>query len=368
MVENPEIRKERQKYLELVQKLSTALKRIIIGQNEVIDKVVKCLFAVGQRGFYLDKEGKTQRFLGCGHALFEGPTGTGKTVLCNTLSILVRGEMQRVSCEPDHMPSDLIGYEMPLADGVERLFKGAVFCDILLVDEINRLPPKTQSALLEAMAEGQVTINRKTHRMGKVFFVMGTQNPSKFKGTVSLNPALSDRFMIKILMKETTIDQKVEIAEWTHKFDPETLKSITDVEEISQAREFFYDHALVKKPVLKYCAKLLRAFGHPEEFSLFEKERALAAKMKLKLFEQSPPLNDRVLLQLHGAAIIEAASHDRPHAEPADARAMAADIFRAKLMLTGPALNCLLTENGWQTESEIINHLIEEALGKVLPD
>ena len=162
--------------------LKQALNRMILGKAELIDNVITCLLARG-------------------HILLEDLPGLGKTTLAKALAAALGGSFARIQCTPDVMPSDVTGFQ--IYDQSKREFEflpGPVFSDILLADEINRTSPRTQSALLEAMAEYQVTIDNQARPLSKTFFVIATQNPVEQHGTYPLPEAQLDRFAMKLSM------------------------------------------------------------------------------------------------------------------------------------------------------------------------
>jgi MoxR-like ATPase len=159
-----------------------ALSRVIVGQNAAIDLALVTLLAGG-------------------HALVEGVPGVGKTLLVKALARAVAGDFQRIQFTPDLMPADVTGTSVfDLRTQEFRLVHGPIFTNFLLADEINRAPAKTQSALLEAMQERQVTIDRETCALSPVFVVFATQNPIEHQGTYPLPEAQKDRFLVKIRM------------------------------------------------------------------------------------------------------------------------------------------------------------------------
>ncbi|GAB6096264.1 MoxR family ATPase [Desulfatiferula olefinivorans] len=169
--------------------------RVIIGQTRVIDQ---CLVAI---------------FTGS-HVLIEGVPGVGKTLLVKTLSQVLGCEFNRIQFTPDLMPADITGtHVFNLSDNRFSLIKGPVFTQFLLADEINRAPAKTQSALLEAMQERSVTIDRNTHVLSPDFTVFATQNPIEFDGTYPLPEAQKDRFLLKITMDPPDRDEELQLAE-----------------------------------------------------------------------------------------------------------------------------------------------------------
>jgi MoxR-like ATPase len=171
-----------------------AMSRVIVGQNEAIDLALVTLLAGG-------------------HALIEGVPGVGKTLLVKALARAVAGEFQRIQFTPDLMPADITGTSVfDLRTQEFRLVRGPIFTNFLLADEINRAPAKTQSALLEAMQERQVTIDRETRELPPVFVVFATQNPIEHQGTYPLPEAQKDRFLVKIRMGYPEAQDENELA------------------------------------------------------------------------------------------------------------------------------------------------------------
>lgn len=342
-----------------VRPIQESLEKIMVGQRQVIRRVTMALFAVGQRDFFADGS----RFLGTGHVLCEGGVGTGKTVLCKSLSRLLSGNNKRVSGMPDALASDITGCEIILLTGDTKTVQGPLFCNVMLADEINRFPPKAQNAFIEALAEGAVTIANETYRLEQPFFCLATQNPTEQKGTSRLQEAISDRFMFKLVMKETTEQEKIEIARKTHHFDLSNLRQVITPDEVYEAREYFFDNTYVSDEVRRYMARILHAFNHPDEFDLFKKELTLL--MGDNIFKQRPALNDRAMLHLEGAAMMEAVMQNREHVLPVDVAAVAGDVLRARLLLAESSLHLLHEIHPGKTETEMVEHFINEALAKV---
>lgn len=168
-----------------------------------------------------------------GHVLLEGVPGTGKTKMVKTLASLLGGDFRRIQFTPDLLPSDITGsmiYNMK--EGSFETLKGPIFTNVLLADEINRTPAKTQAALLEAMEEKQVTIQGKTYPLPDVFFVVATQNPIEFEGTYPLPEAQQDRFLFKLLIDFPSFNEEKDILKQIieKSFDGKSISSILDME------------------------------------------------------------------------------------------------------------------------------------------
>jgi len=192
------------------EKIRTEIRRVIVGQQEVVDQLLLAIFARG-------------------HCILEGVPGLAKTLLVSTLARSLSLSFNRIQFTPDLMPADITGTEVIQEDRSSgrrefRFMPGPIFAHVILADEINRTPPKTQAALLEAMQERQVTVGGKRHELPSPFFVLATQNPIEQEGTYPLPEAQQDRFMFKIrvgypsweeereILKTTTADLDVEIA------------------------------------------------------------------------------------------------------------------------------------------------------------
>jgi MoxR-like ATPase len=185
-----------QEFTTIFSRLVSEIKKAIVGQEETIELVITALFAGG-------------------HVLLEGSPGVGKTLLVRTISDALRLEFHRIQFTSDLMPSDIAGTQILLEDESGRrqfeFRKGPVFTQLLLADEVNRAGPKTQSALLEAMEEKQVTILGQTHQLPRPFFVLATQNPIELEGTYPLPEAQLDRFLFKILVPSPNASELKEV-------------------------------------------------------------------------------------------------------------------------------------------------------------
>lgn len=191
--ESTQVEIQRQRASQLAQALRQELHKAVIGQQEIVDGVLTALIAGG-------------------HVLVEGVPGLGKTLLVRALARCFGGEFSRIQFTPDLMPSDITGHAVyDLASEQFRLRKGPVFTNLLLADEINRAPAKTQAALLEVMQEHQVTIEGRSFAVGQPFMVLATQNPIEQEGTYPLPEAELDRFMFKLRMDYPAQDDEVEL-------------------------------------------------------------------------------------------------------------------------------------------------------------
>jgi MoxR-like ATPase len=173
-----------------------------------------------------------------GHILLEDVPGTGKTLLARSLSSSVKGNFKRVQCTPDLLPSDVSGVNVyDQKEGVFRFVPGPIFTNILLIDEINRATPRTQSSLLEAMEEGQVTSDGVTRKLESMFFVIATQNPIESHGTFPLPDAQLDRFMMCLSLGYPNVEQESEIIKKSMQDGAFHVDSILTIEDVLQARQ-----------------------------------------------------------------------------------------------------------------------------------
>src|SRR5579859_5463044 len=215
----------RQEDLEAVKKLQTGfdnikkqLARVIVGQDEVIEQLLIALFSRG-------------------HCILEGVPGLAKTLMISTLSRCLSMTFSRIQFTPDLMPADITGTEVLEENRSTgrrefRFIEGPLFYNVILADEINRTPPKTQAALLEAMQERQVTVGRVRHRLDNPFFVLATQNPIEQEGTYPLPEAQQDRFMFKVFVRYPKFDEEFEIARRTTALTTEEVQPVLSGDQI----------------------------------------------------------------------------------------------------------------------------------------
>lgn len=216
--------------------LKTEIAKVIVGQEEVVRLLLTSIFCRG-------------------HCLLVGVPGLAKTLLIQTISSVLHLKFNRIQFTPDLMPSDILGSETLDKDRNFQFIKGPVFANIILADEINRTPPKTQAALLEAMQEGAVTVAGKHFTLDKPFFVLATQNPIEQEGTYPLPEAQLDRFMFNIKLDYPTYAEEVKIAKNTTSDHKETLKVVLDAAEI-QAFQQLVRRVPIADNVVEYAVML----------------------------------------------------------------------------------------------------------------
>ena len=229
--------------------LKASMGRVIIGQENVVELLVTCLLAGG-------------------HALVEGVPGLGKTLLVKSLAQATDMQFRRVQFTPDLMPSDIVGTEILEEDAAtrQRSFRfqpGPVFTQVLLADEINRAPPKTQSALLEAMQERSVTFAGTTHALPRPFFVLATQNPIEQSGTYPLPEAQLDRFLLRIDVVYPTEDEEVMMVAATTRSSLQDAEAALDVATLLRLQQLVRDIE-IGEHLVRYATRLVRA-TRPQE-------------------------------------------------------------------------------------------------------
>ena len=224
------------------ERIVSQLGKVIVGQQDVIDELLISIFSRG-------------------HCLLEGVPGLAKTLLISTLARTLSLSFSRIQFTPDLMPADITGTEVieeQPGGGLQRRFmEGPLFANVILADEINRTPPKTQAALLEAMQERQVTVGRQRHALSDPFFVLATQNPIEQEGTYPLPEAQQDRFMFKVLVDYPSFDDELEVARRTTARIKSDVESVLSGEEIQQLQDLVRS-VPVADHVIRYALALVR--------------------------------------------------------------------------------------------------------------
>lgn len=273
-----------------------------------------------------------------GHVLLEGVPGIGKTKMVRTLSGLIGGESRRIQFTPDMMPSDIIGHVVfNMQDNRFETIKGPVFANLLLADEINRTPPKTQAALLEAMEEGQVTIHGVTYPLPEPFFVVATQNPVEYEGTYVLPEAQLDRFLFKLTMQYPSHENEKQILlqHVQHTGGQKTRQApICSLDDILHKRRKLQD-VVVDDSILEYITTLIRKTRETKRLLLGASSRAGIA----------------VLMASKAWALLDG----REYVTPDDVKMVARPALRHRLILAPQV----------ELEGGTSDHIIEETLAAI---
>jgi len=275
------------------------LRKAIVGQQEFIDEVLITILCGG-------------------HALVEGVPGLAKTLVVKILARILQIDFQRVQCTSDLMPADLLGTNvLNLATSAFNLHRGPIFTQLLLVDEINRMPPRTQASLLECMEERQVTIDGVRHPLSQFFTVLATQNPVEFEGTYPLPEAQLDRFLLKIKVEYPTVAEEVRVLEEHQKgFDARNLDrlGIVPLPESVLAEGRVELHSVTVEPaLLQYMTNVVRTTRTWPALALGASPRAAI----------------NLLLVAKGMAVLE----DRDYIVPDDVKAAALPALRHRMLL-----------------------------------
>lgn len=262
--ENSQERTDLAEFSEKVSQIKREISRVVVGQHEAIDLLLTAILADG-------------------HVLIEGVPGVAKTLLARLMSRLIDARFSRIQFTPDLMPSDVLGTTVFNMKSSEFEFhKGPVFSDLVLVDEINRSPAKTQAALFEVMEERQVTIDGLTHRMGSIYTIIATQNPVEQEGTYRLPEAQLDRFLFKIHMGYPSVDEEVDILK-RHQDNVkltklEEIKPVLSIDELLKMREKLQS-VYVEESLLRYIATIIQQTRTSKAVYLGASPRATVAML-----------------------------------------------------------------------------------------
>jgi MoxR-like ATPase len=229
------------------ERIRAEISKVIVGQDEVVEQLLIAIFARG-------------------HCILEGVPGLAKTLLISTLARCLKLDFHRIQFTPDLMPADITGTEVIQEDKASgtrtfRFLKGPIFANIVLADEINRTPPKTQAALLEAMQERQVTVGGVRHPLPAPFFVLATQNPIEQEGTYPLPEAQQDRFMFKVFVRYPSWVEEREVIRRTTSDRDITVEPVIGADEIERIQSWVRKIP-VADPIIDYAMKLVRQTRH----------------------------------------------------------------------------------------------------------
>ena len=280
----------------MINSIKTELKKVIVGQDKMIDALLIGLLTNG-------------------HILLEGVPGLAKTLTIKTLSKVLNLDFKRIQFTPDLLPTDIIGTEIyDIKSGSFSIKKGPIFANLILADEINRAPAKVQSALLEAMAESQVTIAEDSFKLPNPFLVMATQNPVEQEGTYNLPEAGLDRFMLKVVIGYNTKDEEFEIIKRSANNDFEEIKRVANKDDIFRMQEEV-KNIHIDDELVKYIVDLVNA---------------TRIKHRYIEFGASP----RSGISLYKASKAVAFLEGRDYVTPIDIVSVTKDIFRHRIVLS----------------------------------
>jgi MoxR-like ATPase len=303
MTEISYLNEQVQKEQATIQTLFSEISRVVVGQKELVEKMLIALIADG-------------------HLLVEGVPGLAKTLAVSTLAKCLSLDFQRIQFTPDLLPADITGtmiYNQRTGEFTPK--KGPVFTNLVLADEINRAPAKVQSALLESMQERQVTLGENTFQLPSPFLVMATQNPIDQEGTYSLPEAQVDRFMLKVLIDYPTKTEEKEIIKRMSGWNPPEPKPVLGTDEILRLRKII-DSIYIDEKVLDYITDLIFATREPEKYGL-----KLSGMIK---YGASP----RASIYLTRGAKTYAMLKGRGFVTPEDVRNIGFDVLRHRIILS----------------------------------
>lgn len=318
------LNKEAEKKSEYLDPILNEMKQVIVGQDKVLEKILVSLMADG-------------------HILLEGVPGLAKTLMVQTLAQTIAGSFVRIQFTPDLLPADIIGTKIyNQHNGSFSTRKGPIFANLILADEINRAPPKVQSALLEAMQERQVSIGGETHRLDMPFLVLATQNPVESEGTYSLPEAQVDRFMFKLFVDYPNKEEEIEIMRrmTVNKFP--VAKKITNIKKIIDLQQFVKS-VYADENIMDYVSDLVLATREPQDYDL-----NLDGLIE---FGASPRASIWMILGGKARAVM----NGRGYVIPEDIRDIVYDCMRHRISLTYEA----------QAEGLTTDNIIEKIVKKV---
>jgi len=328
--------REAERAIEQVQgayaRLVAEVHKTVVGQDEVIEQLLMCMFCRG-------------------HALVVGVPGLAKTLLISTLSETLNLRFSRIQFTPDLMPSDVTGTEIieedkSTGERALRFVKGPVFANVILADEINRTPPKTQAALLEAMQEGQVTAGGVRHELPHPFFVLATQNPIEQEGTYPLPEAQLDRFMFNIMIGYPTEAEELEVIRRTCTTVTSELSSVLEVDDVLRVQDIVRQTP-IPDHVTAYALRLVRATRVRDHSPRDPRPEIVRDYLS---WGAGPWASQNLVLGAKASAILAG----RLHASLDDVRRVAAPVLRHRIVTNFNA------EADGVSPDDVISKLIEQ--------
>ncbi len=309
------------------EKVVNQLSKVIVGQQEVIDQLLICIFSRG-------------------HCLLEGVPGLAKTLLISTLAKTMSLSFSRIQFTPDLMPADITGTEIIEEDKVtgtrdRRFMEGPLFANVVLADEINRTPPKTQAALLEAMQERQITVGRQRHKLSDPFFVLATQNPIEQEGTYPLPEAQQDRFMLKVLVDYPTFKDEFEVARRTTGLMDESVEAVLSGPDILRLQQTVRQIE-VSDNVIRYALAIVRQTRVKQD-----------GAPDFVLEQVGWGAGPRAVQYLILGGKARAAMMGRSHVDPEDVKFLAKPVLRHRLLVNFAA------ESDGITTDDVVGRIID---------
>jgi len=323
---NPEIQslnEQSKQYANQIMQIVDEVQKVIVGQEQIIKKLVIAMMADG-------------------HVLLEGVPGLAKTKMVDTLSKTLSSNFCRIQFTPDLLPADIIGTK--IYDNKKEKFtteKGPIFSNLILADEINRAPPKVQSALLEAMQERQVSIHGDTYEIEKPFLVLATQNPIESEGTYRLPEAQVDRFALKLIIDYPSKDDEKLIIQRNTQENKPTAQNIVSKEKILEIQNFV-QKIYADEKIEEYVSSIVDATRNPKNYDL-ELDEVIE-------FGASPRASIWLILAAKAHALLSG----RGFVIPEDIKSIANDVLRHRIILTFEA------EAEGNTSDDLINKILEK--------
>ncbi len=301
-----------EEFNDIIGRVKREIHKVIVGQDELVDLTLQCIFCQN-------------------HALLMGVPGLAKTLLVSTVSQVIGITFRRIQFTPDLMPTDITGTEI-IQENAETgkkefsFVRGPIFANMILADEINRTPPKTQAALLEAMQERQVTVGNTRYTLAMPFFVLATQNPIEQEGTYNLPEAQLDRFMYKLIVDYPETRDEVEILRRTTTNYQDTPQTVLQGEDIVKYQRVLRE-VLVRDDLYEYAVHLVQATRVSKDYGLPYAKEWVA-------WGAGPRACQNLILGAKAHAFF----HGRSHATTADIRAVAKPVLRHRVIVNYAAI------------------------------